>query len=221
MLEVANVFSIENVDQKPWKIFKIHVFWQWSEYVCCILASFTLVQRKRKGCDYSLSLACLIGPLIGTPFVCVPPAFHCRHGARWKLAAVHPFVFPSSPLENDPPAGYFIPGRSSLLLLCTVRWCSLSYQSPAAAHRSVARICVILCRVEDAESWSKHRVNMWGNRRNLKNIILQMSGFLPSIWSTFIHQATLNKDIVFRGASSKHSSSVASFSVVASIIPKS
>lgn len=30
-------------------------------------------------------------------------------------------------LENDPPAGFFIPGRSSPLLLCNVRWCKLAY----------------------------------------------------------------------------------------------
>ena len=60
-------------------------FWQWSEYVRCILASFTLVQRKRKGCDYSLSLACLIAPLIGTPFVCVPPAFYYR---KWSSVEI-------------------------------------------------------------------------------------------------------------------------------------
>lgn len=88
--------------------------------MCCISASFTLVQGKRKGCDYSLSVACLIGPLIGPPFVCVPPAFYRRNGARWKLAGVYPFESSPFPLENDPPAGYFIPGRSSPLLLCNV-----------------------------------------------------------------------------------------------------
>lgn len=121
--------------------------WLWPETVCWILSSFTLVQRKRKGCDWSLSLACLIGLLLVTLGVCVPPALYRRNGARWKLAGVYLFDFSPLALENDPPAGYFIPGRSSPLLLCNVRWCSLSYQSPAAAQRSVARICAILLRV--------------------------------------------------------------------------
>lgn len=103
MLVRANVFSVGHIEQKKVKKNQVHrsrfyngQLWQWPENVCRVLASFTLVQRKRKGCDWSLSLACLVGPFLGMLFVCVPPAFCGRHGARWKLAGGPPFEF--SPL---------------------------------------------------------------------------------------------------------------------------
>lgn len=94
-----------------------------------------LWSRERRKDVTEGSLVCVIGPLLGnvTLFVCVPPAFYRRHGARWKLAGVYMFQFSSLPLENDPPAGYFIPGRSSPLLLCNVM-VPIITQRPSAAR---------------------------------------------------------------------------------------
>lgn len=154
--------------------------------VCCTLANFTLIHRKRKGCDSSLSLACLSGPSLGTRFVCVPPAFYRRNGARWKVAGVYLFDFSSLPLENDPPAGYFIPGRSPPLLLCNVRWWyHISLQQRPSALVSFSPVC----KKRNAEFCWKRRVTEWRlsvtahNRELLQNI--RLSWFISSIWSSY------------------------------------
>lgn len=88
---------------------------QFPEMECSISTIFTVVQRKRKGWALLLFLIC---PLTK------------RNGTSRKIAKVHLFDNFSSPLENDPRPGPFIPGELPPLLLCNLDWCS----GPALHH---------------------------------------------------------------------------------------
>lgn len=69
-----------------------------------------MVQRPRRRCDYSLRrVPRRPSARSAGLFVSLLP-FYRRHGARWKLAGAQLHVFSLTP-ENDPPAGFFIPGR--------------------------------------------------------------------------------------------------------------
>ena len=114
-----------------------------------VLRRASLWSRDRGDDVTTASVVFLVGPLLA-PLVCLCPPplrFYRRHGARWKLAGAQLHVF-SLTSENDPPAGFFIPGRwPSIVAVYPSGDVASSGQSQ---QRPSARFC------------PEHRLTHWG-----------------------------------------------------------